>query len=234
MIEELLAYQVKDADLKKIEDELGNSEERKKYAVAKKYLSGVDENLNKLELRAAELTAAFEKAVATQKDYEEQGAEISQAAESAEDSAELQYLIKKADELSAKIKTIADTANRINKELQAVLGEFSKLRATTKAAQEQYKEYGEKYAELKKKRAAEMDSVKKELDALREKVDSKLMEMYDKKRVEKIYPVFYESKGKSCGFCNMELSMAAIDKLKNGEIIECEQCHRLLFSADKK
>ena len=103
------------------------------------------------------------------------------------------------------------------------------MRATTKAAQEQLKEFGAKYNELKEARQPEMEKIKAELEELKKKVDPALMEKYLKKRGEKMYPVFYEVSDKLCGACNMELSMAAQSKLKNGEIIECEQCHRLLF-----
>ena len=58
MIQALLNYQSADAKLKKIEKTLADSEERKKAVSAKKYLEGVEENVNKLDDRAAELISA--------------------------------------------------------------------------------------------------------------------------------------------------------------------------------
>ena len=52
-----------------------------------------------------------------------------------------------------------------------------------------------------------------------------------KKRNNKIYPVLYEVRGNVCGACNMELPMSEINKLKNGEIIDCDQCGRLLYQS---
>ena len=77
----------------------------------------------------------------------------------------------------------------------------------------------------------EMDKLNKELLVLRKKVDPALMESYDKKRKEKLFPIIFEAKEDVCGACSMNLSMIDIAKLKNGEIIECDNCRRLLYKA---
>ena len=59
--------------------------------------------------------------------------------------------------------------------------------------------------------------------------DDALMERYLKKRADKIYPVVYAVKGNNCGACGMELPMSEKNKLKNGAVIECEQCGRMLY-----
>ena len=58
------------------------------------------------------------------------------------------------------------------------------------------------------------------------------MERYLKKRANKIFPVVYAVSNKVCGACNMELSMSELNKLKNGEVIECDQCGRILYQAE--
>ena len=63
MVKELLAYQEVDAKLKQLESELSGSEERKKAVSAKKYLDGVEENVNKLDAKALDLNVAFSEAV---------------------------------------------------------------------------------------------------------------------------------------------------------------------------
>ena len=104
MIQELLAYQTADAKLREIEKKLGGSEEKKKAMNAKKYLEGVEENVNKLDVRAAELSAAYEKATEEQLKLKEQESAITDALDTAADEKEVAYLIKKAEELIAKIK----------------------------------------------------------------------------------------------------------------------------------
>ena len=229
MIKALLAYQEADADLKKIESALANSEERKKAMAAKKYLEGVEENVNKLDTRAAELFATYEKATDEQIKLKEQEAEIADALNAVEDEKEVAFLIKKAEELIAKIKTLGAKATKILEEIQAVVKEYSNIKKTTQAAQAQYKENAEKYNALKDSVKEEKEAIEKKLAKLKADVDPSIMDRYLKKRSNKIYPVLYEAKGNICGACRMELPMSEVNKLKNGEIIDCDQCGRLLY-----
>ena len=231
MIQALLNYQTVDAKLRQIEKKLSESDERKKALTAKKYLESVDENVNKLDDRAAELMATYENSTAQQLKLEEQQAEIIESLESAQDEKQVQYLIKKAEELISKIKSLGAQAKKIEEEIQSILKEYSKIKSTAKAAQAQYKENAEKYNALKESVRSEKEAVEKELEVLKAGVDSTLMERYLKKRAGKIYPVLYEVRGNVCGACNMELSMSELNKLKNGEIIDCDQCGRLIYQS---
>ncbi len=229
MIKALLDYQAVDAKLREIEKKLSSSEERKKAVNAKKYLEGVEENVNKLDVRAAELASAYEKAVLEQEKLKEQSREISDSLNGVQDEKEASFLIKKAEELIAKIKAYGAQIVKLSEELQAVVKEYSNIKATTKVAQVQYNENAKKYAELKDSVKDEKEAVEKELTALKEKVSPDLMNRYLKKRNNKIYPVLFEVRGNVCGACNMELPMSELNKLKNGEIIDCDQCGRLLY-----
>jgi predicted nucleic acid-binding Zn-ribbon protein len=229
MIKALLAYQEADANLRKIETALSSSEERKKAMSAKKYLEGVEESVNKLDVRAAELFATYEKATDEQIKLKEQESAITDALDAVEDEKEAAYLIKKAEELIAKIKALGSKANKISEEIQAVIKEYSNIKKTTQAAQVQYKENAEKYNALKESMKEEKEKVEKELEALKGKVDPMLMDRYMKKRANKIYPILFEVKGNVCGACRMELPMSEMNKLKNGEVIDCDQCGRLLY-----
>lgn len=231
MIEALLKYQETDKNLRKIELELSGSEERKKAVSAKKYLDGVEETIAKLETRAAELNSAFVAATAELTKMKEQEAEFQNAFDGISDEGSANYLMKKTDEILAKIKQLSQEVNRVSGEMQAVLKDYAALKNNTKTAQAQYAEYGKKYNELKASKKQEMESIEKELAVLKKDVDPALMERYLKKRAEKIFPIVFEIKGNVCGACNMELSMAELSKLKNGEITECEQCRRLLYKS---
>ena len=95
MIKALKEYQTKDASLKEIENILMSSEERKKRNSAKKYILGVEENVNKLDDRAIELKAAFDKITVEGKKLEEQQQEFMHNLDAIEDEKEVQFLIKK-------------------------------------------------------------------------------------------------------------------------------------------
>lgn len=229
MIQALLDYQKVDAKLREIEKKLSASEERKKAVSAKKYLDGVEENVNKLDARAEVLIATYESVTAEQLKLKEEQNAVSEALNVSQDEKEIAYLVKKIDEIIAQIKALGGKANKLSQEIQAIMKDYANIKATTKAAQVQYNENAKKYAELKASVQDEKVAIEKELAVLKEKVDPDLMKRYLKKRENKIYPVAYALRGNMCGACNMELPMAVLNKLKNGEIVDCEQCGRLLY-----
>ena len=229
MIKALKEYQVQDAKLRDIEKVLASSEERKKAVTAKKYLESVEENVNKLDFHAAELKASYEKAMASQLKLKEQQAEIAESLEKVADEDEANFLIKKAEGLIAKVKALAEEMKKIADEIQTVVKEYSSIKKNTQVAQAQYKENAEKYNALKASYKAEKEAVESKLEELKKGVDKDLMERYLQKRANKIYPIVYEVKGNICGACRMELSMSELTRLKNGEIIDCDQCGRLLY-----
>ena len=229
MIEELLIYQNADAKLRKIETELSGSEARKKAVSAKKFLEGVEQNVDKLDARAAKLLDVYEKALDEQEKIQEFQTEFESALKDAGNSSELSYLMKKADEVTVKIRALAAKINKLAEEIQAVMKEYVAIKSNTKAAQAQYAENAKKYNNLKTSYKDEKESAERELEELKKKVDPALMERYLKKRAAKIYPVIYEVRENVCGACNMELPMSEINRLKNGEVIECSQCGRLLY-----
>lgn len=229
MIEKLLAYQNADAKLRKIETQLSGSEERKKAVSAKKFLETSPENVNKLDARARDLEAEFKNTLAEISKFNEQQAELDAAMKAAEDETEVAYLIKKADELSSNVKFLEGKISKLIEEIQAIVKEFNAVKAQIKVAQAQYAEFGKKYNELKASVQGDKEAVEKELNELKKEVPSDLMERYAKKRANKIYPIVYEVSGNHCGACGMELSMADVGKLKKGDVIDCEQCGRMLY-----
>lgn len=229
MIQELLKYQEIDASLKKIENELADSPERKKAITAKKYLDGVEENVNKLDDKAGNLSAEYQAKLEELNKFKELEQELVSALNEIDDQAQAGYLIKKAEELIAKIKSVNAEINNLSNAVSAVMKEYVNIKNTTKAAQLQYNENGKKYNEFKASKQAEKTEIEQQLATLKAKVDPKLMEMYLQKRANKIYPVVYEVSNSVCGACSMSLSLSELNKLKNGEVIECDQCGRILY-----
>lgn len=228
MIEELLNYQSEDANLRKIEVELSNSEARKKAKVASGFLSGTKDVLEKLDLKAKEILAAYEKIKEEQQKLIDQQEEFKKAVEGFSDENEGMFIIKKTDELLIKIRNLEKELVKLSQDAEAISKEYVDVRNKYKAMQAQYNENSEKYKLLKNSKAAEMEKIKQKLDVLAKKVDPEMLKKYLEKR-SGIFPVLYEVNGNVCGACNMELSMSDVDKLKNGGIIECEQCRRLLY-----
>ncbi len=229
MIKDLLNYQQADAKLRKIEVELSSSTARKKAASARVYIEGVNENVNKLDDKAGHLAQESQNIADQCKNLSEQLSELEKAIAGADDVNQINFYIKKAEDLIAQIKSLSASLNKNGDESQKVVKEYSTIKAQTKNAQAQYAESKEEYDKLKASFKQEMDDINKELESLKKSVDATLMEKYQKKRANKIFPIVYPVTSGVCGYCRMELSMLELNKLKNGEIIECDQCGRILY-----
>ncbi len=234
MINELLQYQEVDGKLREIEVSLSQSEERKKAAAAQSVLKSANENIARLDARAKDLAAKFNSLAKLYEQLKETEAEYENVVETCEDLDEINYIKKKAHELSEEVKNLSDNIESVSKEIKAVLEEFAKLRADTKKANAAYKEFAPKYAELKASKEGETGEIKSKLAAIEKKIDPEIMSAYKRHRQEKMFPIVYlaDISGKSahCGRCGNELPIADAENLKKGEIVECESCHRLLYA----
>lgn len=229
MIKDLISYQETDAKLRTIEVALSGSPARKKAGSAKAYIESVEENVNKLDDRASVLDNEYQLAIKQQAKLNEQLEELKKALESAEDDNELNYLSKKAEELANAIKKMVAQVNKISEEMQKIVSEYASIRAKAKSAQAQYAEAKAEYDKLKASYQAEREEIAKQLATLKKAVDPALMEKYERKRANKMFPIVFEVTGEVCGACQMELSLLEKNKLKNGEVIECDQCGRILY-----
>jgi predicted nucleic acid-binding Zn-ribbon protein len=70
-----------------------------------------------------------------------------------------------------------------------------------------------------------------ELDKIAKGIDEDVLKKYKAKRSERIFPILCELKGDRCSKCGMELSIAGKEIVSSGKVIECENCHRILYKA---
>lgn len=64
---------------------------------------------------------------------------------------------------------------------------------------------------------------------LEKTIEPSKLAKYKSMKQDGIFPVLVPLVDKRCGGCRVELSSVALDKLKNGEVYECEQCRRLIY-----
>ena len=67
------------------------------------------------------------------------------------------------------------------------------------------------------------------LKELSKSIDSNIMQVYQKRRNENVFPVLVPLNGNSCGGCHMELPFANITKLNEEGVITCEHCRRIVY-----
>jgi len=229
MAQKLFQYQETDAKLREIEVELAGSEERKKYASARKFLEGYNENVNKIDLRAKELIAVLTNLNKTYSKLSEEAKDFEPVLESSEDENEIAFYQKKIDELLAKLSKLESEIGALTEEMNSLLGTYSQLNAKGRVARAQYDEFSVKYKELKETKKVEMTKIEKELQKLEKDIDPALMAKYKAKRADKMFPILYKLNGNMCGKCMMEVSMSEVVKLNGGAVIECDNCRSLIY-----
>lgn len=229
MIQEILNYQEVEGKLRKIENEIMQSDERKKTAAAKKILDVYDENVAALDKRAENLSAVYSKLTESYAKLNETLKEYSGAFETVDGYDEVSYLTKKTAKLFDSIKALEKEILSFADEIKNVINGNGKLKKTTAEALKIYNENGAKYKELKQSRQAEIDGLKKELLKLSKKVPAEIFDKYNKLTEDKIFPVLYPLTNNRCGRCGMELSMVHSSRIKANKYLECEQCRRIIY-----
>ena len=106
--------------------------------------------------------------------------------------------------------------------------EYKKFKEQTIAMQKQYKEYSEKYKAVKNARAAEVDEITKKLAALAKKIEPAILERYQQKRKERIFPIVVPLTGDYC-MCGFEFPKFHMSELAGGNMVECENCRRYIY-----
>lgn len=231
-LQAILKYQEIDGKLFKLERELAGSEERKEYVKLKKFLETALEKLDSLDVKAASLKA---EAVELSKSYvkaEELLSDFDTLDELVSGGADVAFYKKKAQSLSEQMKKLKADLNRLIASIKETDEEYQKLKKQVISAQKKYAEASEKYKQVKASREEERKQIEAELAKEGKKVPEELLERYKTKRKEKIFPVVGELAGNRCPYCSMEPPLAARSKLMGGGTIECDNCHRIIFSRE--
>lgn len=231
-LQAILKYQEIDGKLFKLERELAGSEERKEYVKLKKFLETALEKLDSLDVKAASLKA---EAIELSKSYlkaEELLSDFDTLDELVSGGADITFYKKKAQSLSEQMKKFKADLNRLTASIKETDEEYQKLKKQVISAQKKYAEASEKYKQVKASREEEKKQIEAELAKEGKKVPEELLERYKIKRKEKIFPVVGELAGNRCPYCSMEPPLAARSKLTGGGTIECDNCHRIIFSLE--
>lgn len=232
-LQELLRYQEADKELRKIEQEIAGSEERKKFVQAKKFMESAREKLEAQDRRAADLKNKRDELGARMEELNKTLAEYADLDEMMDDDGAVSFYKKNAQALADKLRALKNDLNKLLSEIASMTDEYKKLKSQTIAMQKQYKEYSEKMNELKQAHAAELKEIKSKLDRIAANVPADLLEKYDAKRKERVFPVLVPltQAGTQIGcICGVEFSLAQKEKLSGGNVIECEHCRRLVYN----
>ena len=228
-LQAILTYQELDAKLYKLERELAGCEERKEYQKVKKFLETAPEKLDALDAKAlslkgeaAEITQKYAHLEETLKDFENLDELIT-------GGADIAFYKKKAQSIVDQLKKLKTDLNNLTEAIKATDAEFQKLKKQVISAQKQYPEVSEKYKSVKVANEAQRKDLEASLAPLVAEIPANIMEVYQTKRKERIFPIVGELASSRCPFCGMEPPLAARNELTGGGMIECDNCHRIIF-----
>ena len=227
-LKDLLEYQRIDGQLRKIEQEVGASVERKKYAQAKKFMETAREKLEGYDKRAVELTALRDTLEKNCEEICKQIEEYSDIEEMVDEGGDVSFYKKNAQALLEKLRTVKSELNKLTADVNDAANEYKEFKKLTLQMQAQYKEYKEKYEALKASHTAEIKKLKTQLDAVAKNCNENHLARYGVKRKEGVFPVLVPTSGDGC-ICGMDISIAQKGKLAADGVIECEHCHRILY-----
>lgn len=230
-VQQLIKYQEADSKLLKIEQEMANSEERKKYVQTKSFLTKAPEKLDQLENKAQELLALLDRLnnkyselVETLKDFEHLD-------ELVEGGADITFYKRNAQSIADGLKSLKSEIANLTSAVKDASDEYQTLKKKVIVAQKQYPEYQKEYQDYKKGKQSEVEAIKNELEGIAKDLDPDVLKKYQAKRSERIFPIICQLNGDRCSKCGMELSIAGKEIVNSGKVIECENCHRFLFKA---
>ena len=225
---ELLEYQEVDAELRKIEQELSASEERKKYMQAKRFMETAGEKLDAQDKRACDLKALAQKLSAEYDEINKAISEYAELDEMVESGGDIAFYRKNLQSLVDRLRVLKSEIAKLTENIEAAIDEYQKMKKQTIAMQKQYKEYGEKFKEVKNARAEEVRKITEKLDKIGAKIPAEILTKYQTKRKERIFPVVAPLTNGRC-ICGMDFAIAQQGALSGGGVVECEHCHRFIY-----
>jgi len=227
-MQEIIKYQEIDSQLRKTEQELRQSLNKKNATDMQQYLKDGQAKLIKLDESAKNLAVQYQKAISLYNEF----------------VAKLETLAKKIDEVdSSKIIEIENTINNFSttaENLEANIGnlanriamvnkEVENIMNNAKKAKHNLEIYKSNYNKEREKAEPIINELKQKLEKQKANVSASLLSKYLSKVESNIFPVFTEAQNGRCGKCKIEIPAGKISDLKSKGIIECEHCGRLIY-----
>ncbi len=228
-IEQLLLYQQKDSELLKIEQEIAGSEERKKFMQTQSFMKKASDKLDQLEAKSQQMLSRLEGLNKRYEEISETLKDFEHLDELVEGGADLSFYKRNATQISEQLKSLKAEISALIAAAKETTDEYQSLKKKVLSAQKQYPELKSAYQTYKQSKQSAADVISAELNKLAKNIDEDVLRRYQAKRSERIFPILCEIKADRCSKCGIELSIADKDKVSSGKVVECENCHRILY-----
>ena len=138
VLQQLLEYQKVDAELRRIEQSVAGSDERKKFMQAKKFMESAREKLEAQDKRAAELKRLRDDLAARAEEIGRQIAEYSDLDEMVgEEGGDISFYKKNAQALLDRLRAVKGELNKLTADVNAAVEEYDRFKKQTIAMQKQ-------------------------------------------------------------------------------------------------
>jgi len=226
-IKEMLEYQKLDGEIRKLEAEVKNSEDRKNATKMQDYLRDGQAKLISLEKTSEKLVGVYKKAVQAYNDFAEKLEKLLKEG-TGENPDEVTQRLEKANQFMLVTAKLEKDLESLSASIAKINADFDAVMKNSKTAKSNFEVYKNRFNEFKSKVEPKIVELKNEQAKLKSKIDSELLSKYNHKAESK-YPVFVPVRDNSCGGCRMEISGTKLKQLKEKGVIECENCGRIIF-----
>ncbi len=225
----ILAYQEVDRQLFLLEQNLAKSPSKLKCNALSQTAKDSQVKSSQLEERAGSILREMEELKKTISSTKRHGEELLQINLENANADQINEMLSKKDKVSQNLSALDKRLTKLAESISAVLADYNRTVKNYNEAKAQYQKFKAEYDQIVAQEQPKIDELKKQLQALSKKVEPSTMELYNKKRADKIFPVFVQLMGNNCGRCRMELSASALSKLKNEHVLSCENCRSIIY-----
>lgn len=224
MIDKILKYQDLDRQIRALEKESSNMEEKQIMNKMIAYVKDAQNKSAQLESQAKQLVDDYQK---VKSEYDLALKNIQNLVDSKTQNDRTVNLI---NTYSSDLYMLERKLNIIVNKSQEILKQFSVAKNNVLKAKQKHKECKEKYDSKINAINPKIEKLRQEQKKLEPEIDEKALAKYKNVLNDNIFPVFVPVAGNLCGGCRMEIPMGKMDKLKNDGYIVCEQCGRFIYN----
>lgn len=228
-LSKILEYQKLDGQLVKIERQIKNNENKKTANKMHENMKEAQNKSVKLEEKAGQLLAEIDKVKKQFKVQKDKMKEFTSKDLSSLSKEEIDKLSGLKDKLAQNLNILDRNLTALAESVNAVLSDFNKTIKIFNSCKEQFAKSKSAYENEVKAVEASQKELQDKLATLAKGIDAKVMDAYNKRRKENIFPIVVPIVNNSCGGCHIELPYANISKLENDGILTCEHCHRIIY-----
>ena len=234
MIKEILEYQALDAKLVSIEKEIANSSAKQTANKMVEYVKSAQQTLVTLEHNASKLILEYEKLNNQYQNAIKDVDKLSKQKFENLSSEELRDNANLTTQINSNILNIERNIALLSEKIVKILKEFEKTKEQAKSAKLKLEQNKNAYNKLVETKQASIEKLKQELAKVEKTVDKDILKKYKELRGDNKFPIFVPLLNESCGGCVMNMPRARLDKLKANKILECENCHRMIYLIEDK